>query len=132
VNVVEMVNIQAESTGSAERTQTLGVVPNAEIRALRSRASFRLTSGNLATTCGCLNVVRQRFADAGATRGPSRCRMKRSQGIPAWVDFATETLHVEMKDRFRAARALLCQPPPAGISQRAAPLSTVPSRTKST
>jgi len=29
----------------------------------------------------------------------------------------SEDLHVELKDRFRAASAFLSQPPPAGISQ---------------
>ena len=47
-------------------------------------------------------------------RSPRRWRMKRSQGMPAWVDFAPQ--HVEMKDRFRAAGALLGQASPARIA----------------
>ena len=50
------------------------------------------------------------------TRCPSRSRMKRSQGIPASGGFRRRSLHVEMKDRLRAACALLVQVPPAGIS----------------
>ena len=42
--------------------------------------------------------------------------MKRSQGIPAWVDLATCPRHVEMKHRLRPSGPFLCQPSPAGIA----------------
>ncbi len=50
------------------------------------------------------------------TRSPVRWRMKRSQGMPAWVDFATEPLHVEMKDGLGGSSALFRQPSPARIA----------------
>jgi hypothetical protein len=39
-----------------------------------------------------------------------------SQGMPGMGGFRNRSLHIEVKDRLRAARALLGQAPPAGMA----------------